>query len=121
MPHKPLNPCSTPGCSNLVAHGRCAEHEKQAEKQRGSADKRGYGTRWQRIRKAYLYRHPWCTLCGAMATVADHYPLSRRELVARGADPDAPSNLRPLCATCHNRETAQHQPGGWANEHRRGQ
>lgn len=71
-------------------------------------------TAWQRLRKRYLYANPWCLLCGAQATVADHYPLSRKALVSRGLPPDDPSRLRPLCVRCHNRATAQHQPGGWA-------
>lgn len=49
-----------------------------------------------------------------MATVADHHPTSRRELLTQGVtDPDADHRLRPLCTTCHNRETARNQPGGW--------
>jgi 5-methylcytosine-specific restriction protein A len=61
--------------------------------------------------------HPWCVLCSKTVTVADHFPESRRGLVARGvSDPDAWSRLRPLCTSCHNRETAKHQPGGWAAE-----
>jgi hypothetical protein len=46
--------------------------------------------------------------------VPDHHPRSRRELIAAGvADPDADEYLRPLCAPCHNPETARNQPGGW--------
>ncbi|MFD6127658.1 HNH endonuclease, partial [Streptomyces hydrogenans] len=58
-------------------------------------------------------------LCTKPATVADHFPESRRSLVARGvSDPDAWSRLRPLCTSCHSRETAKHQPGGFAAERR---
>lgn len=117
MPRRPRPPCSVPGCPEVTARGgRCEVHRREAEQQRGTAAERGYDTRWQRIRRAYLYRNPWCLLCGRTATVADHFPLSRRQLVAQGvADPDAPNRLRPLCATCHNRETAKRQPGGWAS------
>ncbi|GAA0599806.1 hypothetical protein GCM10010394_31620 [Streptomyces crystallinus] len=116
MPRRPRPPCSAPGCPELTARGgRCEAHRREAEQQRGTSAERGYTTRWQRIRKAYLYRNPWCLLCGRTATVADHFPHSRRELVAQGvADPDAFNRLRPLCTTCHNRETAKRQPGGWA-------
>jgi 5-methylcytosine-specific restriction enzyme A len=56
-------------------------------------------------------------LCSKTATVADHFPESRRALVAKGVnDPDAFSRLRPLCTSCRNKETAKHQPGGWAAE-----
>lgn len=65
-----------------------------------------------------LARDPNCVLClqadrTEPATVADHYPRSRRELVERGLDPDDPQHGRGLCSSCHGRATAQHQPGGW--------
>lgn len=115
MPRKPRPPCSVPGCPELTTGGRCAKHQREAEQQRGTSAERGYTTLWQRVRKAYLYRNPWCLLCGRMASVADHFPLSRRQLVERGvSDPDAAHRLRPLCTQCHNRETTKRQPGGWA-------
>jgi 5-methylcytosine-specific restriction protein A len=49
----------------------------------------------------------------AFATVADHYPLSRKELIDAGLDPNDPQHGRGLCKPCHDRETAQNQPGGW--------
>ncbi|MEV4767783.1 hypothetical protein [Micromonospora humida] len=109
-----LKVCATPGCPQLVRTGRCTTHAAQAEQQRGTAAQRGYDHRWNRRRTAYLRRNPVCRLCPAKATVADHHPTSRRDLVAQGVtDPDADQLLRPLCASCHGRETAQHQPGGW--------
>lgn len=48
------------------------------------------------------------------AVIADHYPLSRKELLARGLDPDDPRHGRGLCKRCHDQETADRQPGGWA-------
>ncbi|AGL13864.1 hypothetical protein [Actinoplanes sp. N902-109] len=48
------------------------------------------------------------------STVADHYPLSRRELADRGLNPDDPTAGRGLCKRCHDKSTAVHQPGGWA-------
>lgn len=122
MPKRPARPCSHPACPALV-RGRsstCPEHSRQRASGRASTRRPGqYDTAWQRRRRAYLYAHPWCVLCGRPATVPDHYPLSRAELVRQGvADPDADRYLRPLCAACHNRETAQHQPGGWAYEAR---
>jgi 5-methylcytosine-specific restriction protein A len=44
---------------------------------------------------------------------ADHWPLSRRELVEQGLDPDDPKHGRGLCTSCHSRSTAREQPGGW--------
>lgn len=120
MPRKPRPPCSIPGCPELTARGgRCVKHEREATAQRVTPGTSAYGPRWPYIRRAYLYRNPWCVLCGKPATVADHFPESRRSLVARGvADPDVASRLRPLCVSCHSRETARHQPGGFAAEAR---
>jgi 5-methylcytosine-specific restriction enzyme A len=51
----------------------------------------------------WLERDPICVICGiAPATVADHYPLSRKELVARGMDPNDPAHGRGLCKPCHD-------------------
>ncbi len=84
---------------------------------RGSTGARGYGggsKHRRRFRPAVLARDPVCVLCRRAAScVADHWPLSRRELVARGMDPDDPAHGRGLCTSCHNRSTARLQPGGW--------
>lgn len=57
---------------------------------------------WKRRSVSFLRKHTKCALCGSRATVADHYPDTRRELLARGvADPDTEDRLRPLCASCH--------------------
>lgn len=106
--------CSTPGCPELTPSGRCTTCTSRADQQRGTAAARGYDRRWERRRARYLTRNPICVLCGGIATVADHHPESRRDLIAQGvADPDADHRLRPLCDTDHSKQTAQHQPGGW--------
>ena len=78
----------------------------------------GYTGTWaQRWRLPYLRDHPRCVLCQRAATVPDHYPRTRKQLVAASVhNPDAAQYLRALCAACHNRETARLQPGGWARE-----
>lgn len=109
-----LRVCPTSGCSELTNGGRCTTCKARAETIRGNAASRGYGSTWARRRAAYLRRHPLCALCPAQASVADHYPTSRRDLVAQGVpDPDAEHRLRPLCTPCHASETSRHQPGGW--------
>lgn len=61
-----------------------------------------------------LDKDPICVACHlAVATVADHYPLSRRELVIRGMDPNDARHGRGLCKPCHDASTAREQPGGW--------
>lgn len=122
MARRALTTCSTPGCPSLVASGRCDDCSRTAERERGSAAARGYGKRHrQRFRRGVLERDINCVLCIAAgrwtaATVADHWPLSRRELTDRGKDPDDPQHGRGLCDRCHNKETAINQPGGWNQE-----
>ena len=88
--------------------GFCARHYRQADQARGTSQERGYGKRHQgRFRSAVLDAAGFrCVLCGGEATVADHFPLTRRQLVAGGEDPDDPRHGRALCKECHDRHTA---------------
>ena len=113
-----LKVCSTAGCPTLVPSGRCDQCKRQAERKRGSAAQRGYGHAWAKWAKRYLTRHPFCDIrldgCTGLATLPDHHPVSRRDLVARGVrQPDQDRYCRAACAHCHGVETARHQPGGW--------
>lgn len=108
--------CSAPGCPNLTEAGRCTACRRDADRARGTAAERGYTAAGHRdFRDQVLARHPVCMLCHrARATVADHWPVSRRDLELAGLDPNDPRHGRGLCARCHSRETARLQPGGWA-------
>jgi 5-methylcytosine-specific restriction protein A len=116
--------CSVPRCPEYTQHGKCDDHRSEAEKQRGSARQRGYGRGHEsRFRPGVLARDPQCVCtdeehghgspCAQPSVHADHWPLSRRELVEQQLDPDDPRHGRGLCSSCHNRSTAQAQPGGW--------
>jgi len=110
--------CSVTGCPAIypAAEGsRCATHRKQADRDRGTATQRGYTSRaHQRFRNAVLAKDPICVLCELReATVADHYPHSRKDLIDLHLNPNDPRYGRGLCAGCHNKETAVNQPGGW--------
>ena len=108
--------CPVAGCAELTEGGRCAKHKAEADRARGTSAERGYNSRqWRATRRALLRRDKDCRVCGQEpATVADHYPRSRKELLEMGvSDPDALYRLRGLCARCHSKETAKHQPGGW--------
>lgn len=111
-------PAHERSCPELTTGGRCERCTTTADQRRGTRQQRGYDSRWERKRKAYLSKpeHLFCVLCHAPSNVADHYPVSRRDLVAQGVpDPDADHRLRPLCRTCHSKETAANpgQRGGW--------
>ena len=127
MPHA-LKTCSTPGCPELVTSGRCPHCHAQAEQQRGTAAERGYDAKHRRIfRTRVLRKNPLCVCtdqdhdhgaqCLRASTVADHHPLSRRELVDAGLNPNNPDRGRGLCKPCHDRHTSQAQPGGWHRPH----
>lgn len=121
-----LKSCSTPRCPELVPVGtsRCDTCQGNAEQRRGTATQRGYGHQHRsRFRRGVLKANPLCVCadtghghgpqCLAPSTVADHHPLSRRELVAAGLDPNDPQHGRGLCKACHDHHTAHAQPGGW--------
>lgn len=109
--------CNGKGCPVLVDKGvrLCGACTREAERLRGSPTARGYGRHHRRtFREGVLARDPICVLCHRRpATDADHYPRSRRELVAVGLDPNDPQYGRGLCHPCHSSETAAHQPGGF--------
>ncbi len=125
MPTRPRSHCSRPGCRNFKP---CQLHS--ADAQRPTAAERGYnGKRWSSARRSTLKRDPFCMCteectcdwfgagllrCPLISNVADHYPDSRKDLIARGElDPDHPRFLRGLNRSCHSRETNRLQPGGW--------
>jgi 5-methylcytosine-specific restriction enzyme A len=104
---KPPRPCSR--CRQATFRGGlCRPHYLQKEQhrnlRRGSAAQRGYDQDHRELFRApVLERDLWCVVCDdAPATVADHYPLSRKELVAQGLDPNDPEHGRGLCKPCHD-------------------
>ena len=94
---------------------RCPDCARRGDKARGTPTQRGYGVEHRkRFREGVLAKHPICQVCKRTpSTVADHYPLSKRELIDAGMDSNDPQHGRGLCHTCHSVETAQHQPGGF--------
>jgi 5-methylcytosine-specific restriction protein A len=121
--------CSKPGCPEFSQGGKCDDHRSEAEQRRGTARQRGYGKQHeQRFRPGVLARNPACvcvdeahghgTPCAERSVHADHWPLSRRDLVEQGLDPDDPKRGRGLCGPCHSKETAANpeQQGGWARQ-----
>jgi len=100
--------CSVPGCPELVTTraAQCPRHQAEADKRKGTRQQRGYGSEWQKVRKAYLKANPWCQWHGA--------PVKAREVDHISGNPhdNRWDNLRGLCSLCHKRRTAQDQPGG---------
>jgi 5-methylcytosine-specific restriction protein A len=103
--------CPVPRCPNIVEHGpgRCLEHAdgwtRYRASPRGQARLGGYGTRWRRLRDAYLREHPRCEDCGAPATEVHHVDH---------ALPGSPTflderNLAALCLGCHRRRSHERE------------
>jgi 5-methylcytosine-specific restriction protein A len=134
MPWKPPRPCpagpppcplfvTTPGAYQCDDHTR--SRRQASDRTRGTFRQRGYGPlHGASFRAGVLARDPTCVCvdcpehgggrCLRESSIADHWPLSRRQLAATpGADPDDPVHGRGLCKVCHDRSTAREQPGGW--------
>ena len=103
MPKKSKHPCSYPGCPNLTDSRYCEVH-KQPD--RPSAAKRGYNSKWRRLSKAYLHKHPMCVHCMQQgryvpATVVDHIIPHRGNPTLMWDE----SNWQALCKPCHDKKT----------------
>jgi 5-methylcytosine-specific restriction protein A len=101
--------CRELRCPRIATRaGRCAGHNREYEQRRGSAAARGYGSKWQKLRKLILARDPICTTtgCNEPSTQVDHI-VSRR----RGGT-DHPGNLHGLCQSHHSSKTAR-EDSGW--------
>lgn len=106
--------CAHPGCPELTSAIYCVTHTRErkqaSNRRRGTASQRGYNKRWERTRRAYLGQYPMCECgCGRIATVVHHLD-GQGPNGPRGHDP---TNLQALAKVCHDRVTAQQQPGGW--------
>lgn len=107
--------CSNPGCPTLhPGTGRCPTCRAAADKQRRPQGNPYRTAGHHAFREAVLLRDPYCVECKvAWSTIADHYPIERRDLVELGLDPNDPVRGRGLCKPCHDRHTARTSPGGW--------
>ena len=106
MPRKSKCPCRHPGCPQLVDAGQlyCDEHAKLYE--RPSSAKRGYNSKWRKVRAAYLRKHPLCVKCMAdgqyvEATVVDHKQAHRNNPALMWDE----NNFQSLCKSCHDKKT----------------
>lgn len=106
MPIRPPRIC---GCGHRIAPGaacpceqrRTAERRAKAEASRPTSRQRGYDSKWDKERAAYLKAYPRCVRpgCGQPASVVDHIVPHRGDRKLFWSR----SNWQPLCAPCHNR------------------
>lgn len=122
MPDLPRKPCALARCGKLTAPGEryCAAHKREdrklSDRRRGSAAKRGYGSKWQKARDAFLKEHPLCARCEAdglvtAATVVDHITPHKGDQKLFWSR----SNWQPLCKMHHDRKTAI-EDGGFGRQ-----
>lgn len=100
----------------------CEKHKGAARKERWrkSANERGYGYKWQKLRDWFIGRHPLCEECLkhhriTQATDVDH-------IIPHKGNPKLfwdVNNLQALCHACHSRKTAA-EDGGFGNSRRNG-
>lgn len=105
MTWKPHRACRHPGCPAVVREPGppyCPKHLRDPERPqdlREASNKRGYDTRWTRLRNWHIRQHPVCELCGEPAEIVHHKVPVRDDLTMR-LDED---NLQSLCRRCHDR------------------
>lgn len=113
MPFAARTPCLHPGCNGFaLLRGRCAEHAKRKDRERGSTTERGYDAVWEKFRAWFLGRHPLCVGSepgviepgpppgfdhAALATQVHHKIKLRDRRDLRCVE----SNCLPQCDTCH--------------------
>ena len=91
-----MRPCIEDGCPNLTSTTRCAAHESEHNRKRGSATARGLGYQYQQARLRVLRRDVYtCHWCGGPATTANHVKPR-----IRGGD-SSDDNLVASCGTCN--------------------
>lgn len=131
-----LTLCAYPGCHKPVPRGEryCDAHAKAGAKRdaeieakakaardarrrqvRGTTAQRGYGGRWQTLRKRFILQHPYCQEClkqGKLTEATDVDHIVPHRGCARLLFDE--SNLQALCHECHSRKTAK-EDGGFGN------
>ena len=122
----PKKPCRAPGCHVLGVEAYCPEHAakrkskakekiKAYDKERGSAQDRGYDAKWNRFAAAYRKSNPLCVMCEkvgvyTLAQCVDHI-IPHKGNMELFWDTD---NVQGLCTKCHTTKTAS-EDGGWSN------
>lgn len=110
MPSKPKRPCSAPGCPELTHERFCCQHAKDEDTryrkfQRDPKINHRYGSRWRKIRTAYIAAHPLCEDCLVQGRTTPVQEVHHVLPLEHGGSLDF-SNLRSLCKPCHSRQSA---------------
>jgi 5-methylcytosine-specific restriction protein A len=109
MPKRPSRPCNYPSCPNLAEkNGYCTEHLRETrqryDRERGTANERGYTYRWAKIRKAFLIKYPLCHDCLERGEITAADEVHHITPLAEGGTHNF-DNLMALCKSCHSKRT----------------
>lgn len=103
------------GCGRIVQRGRCGDCSRRTDRERGTANERGYTYRWQKYSQARLRRYPLCVDPSkrhvgvfVLADLTDHV-----DAVSGPEDPRFwdPENHQSLCWSCHSYKTVREDGG----------
>ncbi|KWN77398.1 HNH endonuclease [Burkholderia stagnalis] len=118
MPKKAPTPCRHLGCGRLLDEpGYCEEHAResigwQSDRERGNRHQRGYGTRWDKLRKTILKRdNGMCQPCKRAGRLRAASMVDHKVNKASGGTDDE-SNLEAICRACHQLKTGRESHGG---------
>ncbi len=70
--------------------------------ERDPATKKRYGYAWEKIRKAYVMKHPFCEECFNEGRLTKVEHVHHLKPLAEGGTNDE-ENLMALCKSCHSR------------------
>jgi 5-methylcytosine-specific restriction protein A len=113
VPVVTLRPCAAPLCPALVTKGRCPAHAKQQDRARGTAQQRGYDSRWASYSRQFRQEHPTCgerwdgvldpthSKCLQQGRMTPAECVDHIVPVSRGGSFWAPSNHQSLCVACN--------------------
>ena len=117
MPIRPQTPCNKHGCPALSDRRYCKAHKdedkkrgkeyhRRTDKNRQSARKRGYDSKWDKARLVWLRKHPLCVYCEkdgrvTAARIVDHIEPHKMDMVKFWDN----SNWQSLCKTHHDIKT----------------
>jgi len=110
MPRKAKKQCSYPGCPELVERGTqyCERHQAKAYSDydnyvRTDEEKARYRGSWERIRAAYLLKHPYCEVCFSQGVMKSAQMVHHVKPLSQGGS-HAESNLQAICYACHGKQ-----------------
>lgn len=110
MPNRQGTPCRDRQCAGVVLDGKCSlcgkgfkrdfGRSKDYDGKRGTSAQRGYDSRWEKVRKMYLSKHPLCERCEASGIVTVALDVHHIRPLKQGGS-NSEDNLMALCRKHH--------------------